>query len=289
MELKSTESLFFSPGILCGLLTGPTCLPFWGVYGHPKILYASLTRTGKSTQMGGFPSPGQARVVVNGRNTYSDLPAIPSIHLHWDLPTMSQVREEAALYFHHVRKTPLPDSFPNTPVLLDPLVTTNDVQPGSSVSTNMAQKSSTVPALPATSSCIQFTQSGASAAGSTGQPVNPRYFPEEHADEWGAVTPRVSSKDRSSKPATNVRTSPVIKQPPLIQAVIPCDVPLPVAFPSNVAQPASRANQSPLPINRPVASADCAASSFSAQPFPSVSLQDRSVAPINDSDSVPPV
>lgn len=49
--------------------------------------------------VGGFPSPGQARVVVNDRDTYTGLPAIPSIFLLRDIPNWSQVREETTRYF----------------------------------------------------------------------------------------------------------------------------------------------------------------------------------------------
>lgn len=101
--------------------------------------------------VGGFPSPVQAQIVVNGRDIYTGLPAIPSIPLLWDLPTWSQAREEATRRFHHVHKTPLSDSFPNTPMLLKPPSTTKEAQLDSSVQTNEAQPSSTIAAPPSAS------------------------------------------------------------------------------------------------------------------------------------------
>lgn len=95
--------------------------------------------------VGVCPSPGQARAVVNGHDIYTGLPVIPSIPLLGDLGTWFQVREEAARYFHPVHKTPLPDSLPNTSVLLDPPATTKEAQPDSSVPNNEAQPSSAVP------------------------------------------------------------------------------------------------------------------------------------------------
>lgn len=54
-----------------------------------------------------FPSPDQAHVVVNGRDTYTGLLAVPSVTLLQDLPTLSQVREAATRHFHHVHSTAL--------------------------------------------------------------------------------------------------------------------------------------------------------------------------------------
>lgn len=80
----------------------------------------------------GLLNPGQARVVVIGRDTYTGLPAIPSVPLLRDLPAWSQVREEAARYFHHVHNIALPDSFPNTPVHHDSTPPTGAARSGSS-------------------------------------------------------------------------------------------------------------------------------------------------------------
>lgn len=116
--------------------------------------------------------------------------------------------------------------------------------------------------------------------------MTPCYFPEEHDEEWGVMTLKVPSKDGFLEPVTNERLPPVSVKPLVSQAVAPSDVSLPVSFLPDVTQPASRANQSPLPISRPVTSADLAAPSSSVQLYPLVPLQDRTVAPINTSGSV---
>lgn len=89
--------------------------------------------------------------------------------------------------------------------------------------------------------------------------MTPRYFPEDHAEEWGIMTPRVSSMDRSSEPATNERLPHVSEQTPIFQAGINSDFPLPASSPSDIAQPAPRAILFPLPISRSVTSTDRAA------------------------------
>lgn len=81
-----------------------------------------------SVCMGGFLSPGQAWVVVNARDNYISQPAILLISVFRDLPNSFHGSEEAACYFHHVHKNPLPDSIHNTPIQLNPLATTKETQ-----------------------------------------------------------------------------------------------------------------------------------------------------------------
>lgn len=121
----------------------------------------------------GLPSPGQACVVVNGRDTYTRLHAVPSVSLLRDLPSWTQVCEGAVHHFRQIHKTAHPKSFPNTPVLLETTPLTGTAQLGSS-------DQSPVSSSPRS----RVPQSLVLADDSTGKQAFHRYSSDEHVEKW---------------------------------------------------------------------------------------------------------
>lgn len=94
---------------------------------------------------------------------------------------------------------------------------------------------------------------------------------------------RVPSKDCSPEPVTNEGLPSVSDQSSVSESFIPSDVPLTLYYYPDVAKPASRAVPFSFPISQTATFVDHAAPNSSVPPFPSVSLQNRTVALLNAS------
>lgn len=130
------------------LLYGSSCLSFQGVDGYPKISFMGMWVD--------FPVRDKLQLWLMATVPIRVCLLFTRFTLLRDLRTWSQAKVEAARYFRHVHKTPLLDSFPNTPVLLDPPATTKEAQSDPFVPINKSQPSLTVPVPTAASPALKF-------------------------------------------------------------------------------------------------------------------------------------